>query len=177
MICQVYFSSNISILTKLFLALAQCFAMLCNCCKLTSCKPNQWCQDSNKLLHLLEPLHSIYSSSICIPNTTREPKQFFICWCCCCCCCHWQQLFFICITLSSLKRILSWWFYSIYALELLASHNSSIGCHWLSQSWDLRLVNLMRLVGKRKSGWKARKGRNPFVVLLMSSDHGRPRWI
>ena len=99
----------------------------------------------SKLFHdLLRPLHSIcliHSSSICIPNTTREPEQFFICWCCCC---HWQWqwLFLICIMLSSLKRILSRQFYSIYALDLLATHNSNIGCHSLSQSWDPRLVNL-----------------------------------
>jgi hypothetical protein len=119
---------------------------------------------------LLRPLHSIcliHSSSICIPNTTREPEQFFICWCCCCRHWRWQQLFLICIMLSSLKRILSRQFYSIYALDLLAIHNSNIGCHSLSQSWDPRLVNLSRLVGKRKSGRKARKGRNYFVVLLM----------
>ena len=108
----------------------------------------------------------IHSSSICIQNTTREPEQFFICLCCCC---HWQwqRLFLICIMLSSLKRILSRQFYSIYALDLLATYNSNIGCHSLSQSWDPRLVNLLRLVGKRKSGWKAQKGRNYFVVLLM----------
>jgi hypothetical protein len=145
--------------------------MLCNCCKLTSCKLNQLCWDSDKLVFklfhdLLGPLHSIcliHSSSVCVPNTNREPEQFFICWCCCHH--HWwqQQLFLICITLSSLKRILSQWFYSIYALELdlLATHNSSISCHRLSQSWDLRLI------GKWQSGWKAPKGRNPFVVLLM----------
>ena len=126
---------------------------------------------ASKLFHdLLGPLHSIcliHSSSICVPNTTRELKQFFICGCCCCC--HWQQqrLFLICIMSSSLKKILSWRFYSIYALNLLATNNSSIGCHRLSQSWDPRLVNLLRLVSKQKSGRKARKGRNLFVVLLM----------
>ena len=131
-----------------------------------------WQVAASKLFHnLLGPLHSIYlihSSSICVPNTTREPEQFFICGCCCCP--HWQQqqLFLICITLSSLKKILSQWFYSIYALNLLATHNSSMGCHRLSQSWNLRLVNLLRLVGKRKRGWKAWKGRNLFVVLLMT---------
>ena len=31
---------------------AQCCAMLCNCGKLASCKPNQLCRDSDKLLHL-----------------------------------------------------------------------------------------------------------------------------
>jgi len=34
-------SDHISILTKLFLALAQCCAMLCNCGKLACCKLNQ----------------------------------------------------------------------------------------------------------------------------------------
>ena len=46
---------GISILTKLFLALAQCSqccAMLCNCGKLTSCKLNQLCRDSDKSLRL-----------------------------------------------------------------------------------------------------------------------------
>ena len=124
---------------------------------------------ASKLFHdLLWPLHSIchiQSSSIYIPNTTREPEQFFIYWCCCCH--HWwrQWLFLICVMLNSLKRILSQQFYSIYALDLLATCNSSIGCHRLSQSWDPRLVNLLRLVGKRKSGQKARKGRNLFVVM------------
>ena len=46
---QLYF--GISILTELFLALAQCCAM-CNCWKSKSCKLNQLCQDSDKLLHL-----------------------------------------------------------------------------------------------------------------------------
>jgi hypothetical protein len=131
-----------------------------------------WQVDVSKLFRDLPwPLHSIhliYSSSICIPNTTREPEHFFICWCCCC---HWQwqwqQLFLICITLSGLKRFLSQWFYSIYALDLLATRNSSISCHGLLQSWDPRLVNLLKLVSKRKSGWKAQKGRNIFVILLM----------
>jgi hypothetical protein len=124
-----------------------------------------WQVAASKLFHdLLGPLHSIcliHNSSIHVPNTTGEPEQFFICRCCC----HWwqQQLFRICITLSSLKKILSRWFYSIYALNLLATHNSSIGCHRLLQSWDPRLVNLLKLVGKWKSGWKARKGWNLFV--------------
>ena len=95
----------------------------------------------------LWPLHSIcliHSSSICIPNTTKEPEQFFICWC------HhhhhWQRqrLFLICIMLSSLNKNLSQQFYLIYALDLLTTHNSSIGCHRLSQSWDPWLVNLLR---------------------------------
>jgi hypothetical protein len=125
---------------------------------------------------LLWPLHSIcliQSSSICIPNTTREPEQFFICWRCHHR--HWQRqwLFLICIMLSSLKKILSRQFYSVYALNLLATYNSSIGCHRFSQSWDPRLVNLLRLVGKPKSGQKAWKGRNPFVVLLMWSAADR----
>ena len=148
--------SVISILMVLLLALAQCCTML----------------QVNKLLHLncsmISYNHYIVSaSSICIPNTTREPKQFFICWCCCCC--QWQQkqLFLICIMLSSLKKNLSQWFSSIYALDLLTTHNSSIGCHRLLQSWNWMLVNLLRIVSKQKSGQKAWKGRNLFVVLLM----------
>ena len=43
--CGYQWERYISILTKLFLALAQCCAMLCNCCK-----PNQLCRDSDKLL-------------------------------------------------------------------------------------------------------------------------------
>ena len=68
----------------------------------------------------------------------------------------------------ALKKILSWRFYLIYALNLLATHNLSIGYHMILQLWDPRLVNLLRLVSKGKSGWKAQKGRNLFMVLLMS---------
>ena len=83
--------------------------MLCNSGKLASCKLNQLCWDSDKSLCLNCSVisydhYTVSASSICIPNTTRELEQFFICWCCCCLW-WWQQLFLICIMLSSFKKI------------------------------------------------------------------------
>jgi hypothetical protein len=178
---------NISILTKLFLALVQCCAMLYNCCKLASCKLNQLCRDSDKLLCLncsmISYDHYTVSASFKVhlyaSKTQPESPNNFL----------FADIDIVIIHnnngYSSSASHLSRQCYSIYALDSLATHHSSIGCHRLSQSWDLRLVNLLRLVSKWKSGWKAWKGRNLFVVLLMSiysgkcalNSHTRVQWI
>ena len=155
--------------------------MLCNCGKLASCKLNQLCRDSDKSLRLncsvISYDHYTISASfivhLYVSQTQPESLSKFL----------FAGVVVVVIDNDNnysssasrwvaLKEFLSQQFYSIYALDLLATHNSSISCHSLSQSWDPRLVNLLRLVGKRKSGWKARKGRNYFVVLLMSDSAG-----
>ena len=96
-----------------------------------------------------------------------EPETLSVCWChhhrC-----QWQQWpFLICVLLSSIKRILWWQYYSISALDQLATHKPRASCHRSAQSVDLRLVNLLRLVNNQKRQQKAQKGRKIFTVLLM----------
>src|ERR1700733_13377472 len=70
--------ANMSILTKLFLTLAQCCAMLRNCCKLASCKPNQLCRDSDKLLcrncSVVSYHHYAVSASFAVPLYTSQTQ-------------------------------------------------------------------------------------------------------
>jgi len=94
-----------------------------------------------------------------------EPETLSVCWCRCHRC-HWQQWpFLICVLLSSIKRILWWQYYSISALDQLATHKPRASCRRSAQSLDLCLVNLSTT---KKGSKRPKRAERFFTVLLMS---------
>jgi len=122
-----------------------------------------------KLLHgLLRSLCGIciiQSPIIYYLKMAWEPETLSVCWCRCHRC-HWQQWpFLICVLLSSIKRILWWQYYSISALDQLATHKPRASCRRSAQSLDLCLVNLSTT---KKGSKRPKRAERFFTVLLMS---------
>jgi hypothetical protein len=111
---------------------------------------------------LLHTICIIQTSFIYFLNMPWEPEQLSVCWCCR----HRHQqcsrLFFISITLGSIKICVGLWFYSICALDWLESHKSNMGGCRSSQSQDLWWGELVETCRQPEKPLKGPKGQKVF---------------